>query len=95
MQKMAHAIDISGHNMDKGDTVSTLNGQLTARICDIACDDDEMLFVCLRPIHQPYAKGVWYAADQVMWVSKGRKRKPANTNGEAKPVEKPELVTAS
>ncbi|QQE11047.1 hypothetical protein JD969_16315 [Planctomycetota bacterium] len=82
MRKVLHAIDVTGHDVDKGDTVTTLNGQMTARVCDIALDDDvldeEVKFVCLRPIHQPYARGIWYSADQVMWVSKGRKRKTAS-----------------
>ena len=84
MQKVLHATDVTGHEVDKGDTVTTLNGQMTARVCDIALDDDvldeEVKFVCLRPIHQPYARGIWYSSDQVMWVSKGRKRKNTNKN---------------
>ena len=82
MRKVLHAIDVTGHEVDKGDTVTTLNGQMTARVCDIAVDDEvldeEVQFVCLRPIHQPYARGIWYSSDQVMWVSKGRRRKPVN-----------------
>ncbi|WP_432799290.1 hypothetical protein [Poriferisphaera sp. WC338] len=78
--------------MNKGDTVATLNGQLTARVCDIAQDDEEVNFVCLRPIHQPYARGIWYAEDQVMWVSKGRKRKTLESEAEKAKEGKAALV---
>ena len=94
MHKVSLAMDITGHDVNKGDTVTTLNGQMTARVCDIAQDDDDdMKFLCLRPIHQPYARGIWYAEDQVMWVSKGRKRKKPGEGKADQAKEKAEPVT--
>lgn len=78
MQKMEKTKDYAGRKMERGDTVSTLNGHLTARICDIASDGDTT-FVRLRPLHQPYGPGTWHAADRVLWVaaaSRRRKKKP-------------------
>ena len=89
MRKLDNAVDYSGRQLSRGDTVSTLNGYLTARICDIAADDGAA-FVRLRPAHQPYSRGTWHAADRVVWVATGtrrprRSRAKAGTssNGEA------------
>lgn len=73
MQKLDQATDYSGRPVERGDTVSTLNGQLTARVCDIA--EDEMVFVRLRPLHQPYSKGTWHPADRIIWVAAANRRK--------------------
>jgi hypothetical protein len=48
----------------------TISGQETARVCDLALEAD-MQFVCLRPLHRPYGKGIWHASDRVQLVSKG------------------------
>lgn len=74
MKKVDNATDSAGRRMEKGDTVSTLTGHLTARICDLARDGEEE-FVQLRPLHQPYSPGVWHSADRVMWVAAGKRRK--------------------
>ena len=74
MRKLDEARDYEGRPVAKGDTVSTLNGQLTARVCDIA-DNGEMVFVRLRPLHQPYGKGTWHAADRLIWVAAATRRK--------------------
>lgn len=74
MKKIEKTQDYSGRKLERGDTVSTLNGYLTARISDIA-DDAGMPFVRLRPLHQPYGPGTWHAADRVIWVSNGNRRK--------------------
>lgn len=73
MKKIESTEDYSGRPMKRGDTVSTLNGQLTARICDIASDGDAA-FVRLRALHQPYGPGVWHAADRVVWVAAATRR---------------------
>ncbi len=73
MRKLEHAVDYSGRKLSRGDTVTTLNGYLTARICDIAADDGAA-FVRLRPAHQPYGRGTWHAADRVVWVAAGNRR---------------------
>ena len=76
MRKVKSASDMTGRKLNKGDTVMDVNGQITGRICDIA-DDEGTFFVRLRPVHQPYAHGVWYAADRVLWLAQGRRRRPA------------------
>ncbi|MEX0653629.1 MAG: hypothetical protein WD534_10840 [Phycisphaeraceae bacterium] len=86
MRKIQNARDYSGRTLSRGETVSTLNGYLTARICDIAADDGAT-FVRLRPLHQPYGPGTWHAADRVVWVAaasrRRRRRKPANAEAQA------------
>jgi hypothetical protein len=67
---LAH--DVADQSMVRGDTVSSLAGQMTGRICDIASQEDT-LFVMLRPVGQPYAVGVWYAADQVLRLGRSGK----------------------
>lgn len=62
------ALDVSGRPLLKGDTVSSLNGQMTGKIWELRADDDET-FACIRPLHQPYAPATWYAADQLIWVA--------------------------
>lgn len=74
MQKLDRTKDYSGRKMERGDTVSTINGHLTARVCDIASDGDT-IFVRLRPLHQPYGPGVWHAADRVLWVAAANRRR--------------------
>ena len=61
--------DIAGTPILNGDTVVTVNGQSTGRVCEIRREDD-IDFICLRPVHQAYGKGVWYASDQVFWVAR-------------------------
>ena len=73
MQKIDTTEDYCGRALRRGDTVSTLNGYLTARVCDIASDDGAR-FVRLRPLHQPYGPGTWHAADQVVWVAAASRR---------------------
>ncbi len=79
MTVITTARDYSGTSIEKGDTVVTLNGQSTAKVCGLAREDDTE-FVCLRPAHQSYGKGMWYAADQVYWVAR-----PGSTKKDDKP----------
>ena len=74
MEKITIAIDMEGRKMMKGDTVTTVAGDLTARIADLAREGEEE-FVRLRPLHQPYGPGVWHAANRVIWVAAGKQRK--------------------
>ncbi|HEX7008571.1 MAG TPA: hypothetical protein VF184_01225 [Phycisphaeraceae bacterium] len=88
MRKIDQTQDYSGRPLERGDTVSTLNGHLTARVCDIATDG-ETTFVCLRPLHQPYSPGIWHAADRVIWVAAGanrRKKKNRDSTAKAQPA---------
>ena len=96
MQKLEQASDFEGRPVRRGDTVSTLNGQLTARVSDIA-GEGETVFVRLRPLHQPYGKGTWHAADRLIWVASAtrRTRKSRRGQGETKPEPEPEQAEAA
>ena len=87
MKKITCTEDVSGRALHKGDTVTTVNGFLTSRICDIAEEDSEG-FVRLRPLHQPYGKGVWHAAERVMWVADAKKRSRGDRKGRPEPASK-------
>jgi len=62
--------DVAGKPIEVGDTVVTVNGQTTGRVCEINVEDDDTAFVAIRPVYHSYGKGVWYAADQVFWVAR-------------------------
>ena len=72
MAKVDTTYDIDGRELGRGDTVLTISNQETARVCDMAMEFDTG-FVCLRPLHRPYGKGVWHAADRTQLVSKSEK----------------------
>ena len=78
--------DVAGTPIEKGDTVVAVNGQTTGRVCELSLEDD-LGFVCIRPVHQAYGKGVWYAADQVFWVARPGGKK----NQEEAPPSRPKL----
>ena len=79
------AIDVNGSSIEKGDTVTTITGSLTARVCNISIEFDTS-FVQLRPLHLPSAKAVWHAADHVLRLArptvrpKPTPRKPAKNS---------------
>jgi hypothetical protein len=73
MRKVSKTIDISGREVRKGDTVTTISGNMTGKVCDIAVETDSTMFVCLRAVHMPFSRGIWHAADQVQLVA-GRRR---------------------
>jgi hypothetical protein len=87
MERVSLAYDISGRSLSKGDTVSTVTGALTGRISDIAMEE-ETTFVCLRPVHQPYGRGVWHAADRVVYVASNTRQrsKSATARSEDRPT---------
>jgi hypothetical protein len=87
MQKISATNDVSGREMGVGDTVTTLNGDVTGKICDI-CEDSDVAFVRVRPLHQSYGKGIWHAADRTMWLSASRKPAPAEKEKETPAEEK-------
>ncbi len=74
MAKVEAANDYSGRKVEKGDTVVLLNDNSSAKVADLARDGDQF-FLRLRPLHQPYGKGVWHPADQVVFQSASRKNK--------------------
>lgn len=73
MERIKAAPDMTGRELTKGDIVTTRTSENKSRVCDLA-NDGGTTFVCLRPIHQPYAPGEWHAADRVLWNSRGRRR---------------------
>ena len=87
MQKINKTNDVSGREMGVGDTVTTLNGDVTGKICDI-CQDSDVAFVRVRPLHQSYGQGMWHAADRTMWLSASRKPAPAEKEKETPAEEK-------
>lgn len=84
-------LDVSGTPLDVGDTVVTVNGQSTGKVIEIQREDD-VHFVCLRPAHQSYGKGMWYASDQVFWVARSGGAKKADALA---PAESAAVVTRS
>ena len=69
VRKSQRALDIDGREVHKGDTVATLMDHVTAKVMDIAVEADRTSFVCLRPLHRPFSKGIWHAADQVQRIA--------------------------
>ncbi len=73
VRKIAKAKDVDGRSLEKGDTVATLLDNVTAKIADVAVESDDTAFVCLRPAHRPFSKGVWHPADQVQRIGRAKK----------------------
>lgn len=80
--------DVAGKPIEVGDTVVTVNGQTTGRVCDVNVEDDDTAFVAIRPVYHSYGKGVWYAADQVFWVARPHSAKKDKKKGSAKTAPK-------
>lgn len=72
LKKLDQALDYSGRKVEKGDTVVLLSDNSSAKVADLARDGDQC-FLRLRPLHQPYGKGVWHPADQVVFQTASRK----------------------
>ncbi|MDX1681838.1 MAG: hypothetical protein R3336_01845 [Phycisphaeraceae bacterium] len=70
--KIEESEDVDGKTLNKGDTVTTLGDMMSARISDMATDSGTD-FVCLRPLHRPYGKGVWHSADRVKLLKKKKR----------------------
>ncbi|MAG17686.1 MAG: hypothetical protein CMJ21_06410 [Phycisphaerae bacterium] len=71
MRKITQTKDVDGRPLRKGDTVATLSGNVTAKVCDLASDGG-ITFVSIRPSHQSYGRGIWHAADQVQRIGQAR-----------------------
>ena len=69
MSAIEEAQDVAGVSLLEGDTVATVNGQMSGKVCEARVEDG-MEFVRVRPTHQPYGKGMWYPADQVFRVAR-------------------------
>jgi len=88
MVQIPDAPDLNGRNMNRGDTVTTIGGDTTGKIKDIVSDDGAV-FVEIRPLHRATGKGVWHAADRLLWLS-AAKIKPAQAPAKgAKKTPKP------
>lgn len=81
-------LDVAGTSIEIGDTVVTVNGQSTGKVIEIKPEDD-IHFIRLRPAHQSYGKGVWYASDQVFWVARPGSAKKTDPKPASKPGNSP------
>jgi hypothetical protein len=101
MLKIDDAPDLNGRSLLRGDTVTTVGGGTTGKIKDIVSEEGA-LFVEVRPIYQSAGKGVWHAADRVLWLSRPKPKlaKPNESTpsprkagrGSAKTVAKSSMV---
>lgn len=87
--------DIAGKPIEVGDTVVTVNGQTTGRVCNINCEDDGTAFVAIRPVYHSYGKGVWYASDQVFWVARPNDAAKKKKDADGKPARPAAPATAT
>ncbi len=69
MVKIDDAPDLNGRSLLRGDTVTTVGGGTTGKVKDIVSDEGA-LFVEVRPMYQSAGKGVWHAADRLLWLSR-------------------------
>ena len=83
MRQIDDAPDLNGRSMQRGDTVTTVGGGTTGKIKDIVSDDGAM-FVEVRPLHRSVGKGIWHAADRLLWLSAGPAKAGGTGNGKAK-----------
>ncbi len=72
MKKIKQTEDVDGRELQKGDVVATLSGNLTAKICDVA-EDGGTQFVCLRAVQHPFSKGIWHPSDQVQRIKAAKR----------------------
>jgi hypothetical protein len=79
MANVEEASDVAGVSLKEGDTVATVNGQTSGKVCEVRMEDGAE-FIRVRPTHQPYGKGMWYAADQVFRVARPTPSKPATAS---------------
>jgi len=78
MQSIESARDANGQEIYKGDTVATIGDNTSAKVGDL-CEDMGTEFIRLKPLHQPYGKGIWHAADTVIRISGPSRKKAENT----------------
>jgi hypothetical protein len=70
MKKVASLLDANGKDITRGDLVTTLTDHVTSKIVELASDLDTG-FVRLKPVSYSVGKGVWHAADHVLFLRKG------------------------
>lgn len=72
MTEETKVYDVDGRDVKVGDTVATISGGITAKVCAVMLEG-EAGFVRLRALHQPFSRGVWHAADRVQRLTRARK----------------------
>ncbi|MDX1564312.1 MAG: hypothetical protein R3236_02845 [Phycisphaeraceae bacterium] len=87
-------VDVNGHVITKGDVVAPLNGDFRGRVSDVKSEDEEG-FVCIRPSHRPYSKGIWYASEHVQRLAAARVPAKDKGKGKPKPKSKSKAKTSS
>ncbi len=65
--------DVNGREVEKGDTVATMNGSFSGKVCELTTEGG-VGFVRIRAAHTPFGKGVWHAADQVQVIARPKKK---------------------
>ncbi len=84
MVKIDDAPDLNGRSLLRGDTVTTVGGGTTGKIKDIVSDEGA-LFVEVRPMYQSAGKGVWHAADRLLWLSRPKVKAAKPEEAESDP----------
>jgi hypothetical protein len=78
MQKIDQTVDVARTVIKRGDVVTTVGDNVSAKVADI-CQEMGTDFLLLKSQHQTYRKGVWHPADQVLRISKARVPVPVKT----------------
>ncbi len=83
MVQIPETPDLNGRVLQRGDTVTTIGGDTTGKIKDIV-HDDGTVFVEVRPLHRSTGKGVWHAADRLLWLAAAKKKAEIKPSKKAK-----------
>lgn len=70
MKQVTTLHDANGTDIKRGDLVTTLNDHITSKIVDLSSDLDTG-FVRLKPVSYSVGKGVWHAAEHVLFLRSG------------------------
>lgn len=93
MRKIDDAPDLNGRPLMRGDTVTTVGGGTTGKIKDIVSDEGA-LFVEVRPMYQHAGKGIWHAADRLLWLSRPKVKPTQSGSDPRKTAQGPVRVAA-
>ena len=93
MLKIDDAPDLNGRSLLRGDTVTTVDGGTTGKVKDIVSDEGA-LFVEVRPMYQHAGKGVWHAADRLLWLSRPNVKPTKPGSAPPKTAKRPARVVA-
>ena len=70
MKNVTSLHDANGKSLKRGDLVTTLTDHVTSKVVELASDLDTG-FVRLKPVSYSVGKGVWHAADHVLFLRSG------------------------